>query len=327
MMCVYLIFLPVWVHGQNTNIRGFADVLTTYEKKKLSFSLGEQDLFITSRLSDRFSFLGESVFKFDARSGTMFSVSVERIVLKYNIFNNHNLLIGKHHTPINYWNDTYHHGRLFFPTITRPLLFAANIIPLHTTGASLQGHDLGLLKFGYDLMVGNGIGSSEIRDNDKRKSITLALHIKPVDKLRIGASYYNDVIAKGSMVQDKIINWKVRQHLLTGSIAFFGRTLEVLTESTFAINKTDTTGTKHTTAAYFYGGYKIKEKIIPYIRLDKLHYQPGEIYFTKDNTTAFVGGIRYQINYLAVVKLEYQHQQSQLLHSSNKVSAQIAIGF
>src|SRR5436190_23159760 len=82
--------------GANTSIKGFVDARTTLEKGKLSFGLGEQDLFITSELSDRFSFLGESVFKYDANSATEFSVSIERIVLKYNIKANHIILFGKH---------------------------------------------------------------------------------------------------------------------------------------------------------------------------------------------------------------------------------------
>ena len=229
--------------AQQTQIKGFVDALTTLENGKVSFGFGEQDLFITSELSDRISFLGESVFKWTPTTPTEFSISIERIVIKYNFYGNHNLLIGKHHTPINYWNDTYHHGRVFFPTIERPLLFAANIIPLHTTGVSLQGHDLGDIKFGYDFMVGNGIGSEEISDNDKRKSVTAAVHIKPIQNLRIGASFYNDVLAKGATTHDnRVINWKVNQNLFTGSVAYFGKKFEFLGESTLAMNHTDTTG-------------------------------------------------------------------------------------
>ena len=191
--CQFIVFV---CRGQETQIRGFAEVLAAYQDadKKVSFGLGEQDLFITSELTDRFSFLGESVFKFSASSPTQFDVSIERIVVKYNIKGNHNILVGKHHTPINYWNDTYHHGRVFFPTIYRPDLFADHFIPLHTTGISIQGHDLGKLKLGYDLMVGNGIGSAETSDNDKAKSLTAAVSIKPVEHLRIGISFYTDKI-------------------------------------------------------------------------------------------------------------------------------------
>src|SRR5665647_1763752 len=88
-----LSLLPFVLHAQNTQIRGFADVLATYEKGKTSFGFDEQDLFIT-----------------------------------YNIQGNNNIIIGKIHTPLNYWNDTYHHGRFFFPTIERPLIFGSNII-------------------------------------------------------------------------------------------------------------------------------------------------------------------------------------------------------
>lgn len=324
---VFCLSLYTNVLCQNTSIRGFVDASATYENGTLSFGLGEQDLFITSELTDRLSFLGESVFRFDPFSSSQFSASIERIVLKYNVMGNHNILLGKHHTPLNYWNDTYHHGRLFFPTIERPLLFAAEIIPLHTTGVGIQGHDLGQLKFGYDLMIGNGLGASEIRDNNKNKSVIAAVHIKPADKLRIGASYYYDVITKGSIVHGKIIDWKVNQHLATGSVAYFGKKFELLAESTLGMNRTDTTGNKRTIASYLYGGYRITEKWIPYIRLDNIRYQQGEIFYMKNNISDFVAGIRYQINYLAVVKLEYEYRHSDMESSNNRISTQLAIGF
>lgn len=316
------------LQAQTTTIRGFVDALTTYEKNKLSFGFGEQDLFITSEITDRISFLGESVFKFDLMSPSEFSVSIERIVMKYNYTGNHNILVGKHHTPINYWNDTYHHGRVFFPTIGRPLLFAAEIIPLHTTGISFQGHNLGDIKFGYDVMIGNGLGSSSIQDNDNSKSVTLAAHIKPADRLRIGASYYHDAIAKGASLHDgRQILWNVNQSLLTGSVAYFGKKAEVLAESTLGLNHTDTTGTKSTMASYVYGGYRITDKWTPYFRFDHLHYQPGELVFMKNNTTAFLIGARYQVNYLAVVKLEYQFEHTEMTGDKNRIMAQFAIGF
>lgn len=324
---IILLFFSSRTFSQNTQIKGFIDGLVTHEKSKLSFGFGEQDLFIASEINDRLSFLGETVFRYTPSSPTAFSISVERVVIKYNIKDNHNLLIGKHHTPINYWNDTYHHGRVFFPTIERPLLFSKNIIPLHTTGISIQGHDLGNLKFGYDLMVGNGLGSEEIFDNNKSKSLTAAIHIKPVERLRLGASYYVDVISKGSKIHDRVINRKVNQNLITASVAYFGKKLEVLSEGTLSINRTDSTGRKKTLAPYIYTGYKITEKLVPYLRLDNIHYQKGELYYDKDNMTALVAGMRYQLNYLAVIKLEYRYTHSELTGDGNKLTAQFAIGF
>lgn len=313
----------------NTQIRGFIDGTTTYQKGQLSFGFEEQDLFITSQLTDRISFLGESVFKFSPSSPTDFDVSIERVIFKYNYSGNNNLLFGKHHTPINYWNDTYHHGRVFYPTIYRPLLFDANIVPLHTTGVSLQGQNLGDLKFGYDFMVGNGLGSTDIQDNDKNKSVTAAIHFKPVDGLRIGTSYYRDIVAKGAMVHGftEATTHQVNQSLYTGSVAYFGKKFEVLAESTLAYNHTDTTGTKLTTASYIYAGVRIKDKIVPYAKLERLNYQQGEVYYHKNNTTSFIGGIRYEISYLAVLKLEYEHDNQEIGGRTNKITAQFAIGF
>jgi hypothetical protein len=324
---VFSIFFSLSSSAQNTQIKGFADFLTSYQNGKASFGFDEQDLFITSELTDRISFLGESVFKFTPTTPTDFSVSIERLIIKYNFQGNNNLILGKIHSPINYWNNTYHHGRVFYPTIERPLLFAAEIIPLHTTGISIQGHDFGKLRFGYDAVIGNGLGSSPVADNDKRKSVTIAAHIKPADNLYLGVSWYNDAVSKGANVMGKVIGWKVNQNLFTGSVAYFGNKFELLTEGTFGIDKTDTTGSKNTLAAYLYTGYKVTEKLIPYIRLDDLQYQNGEIYFTKDNTTSVIAGLRYQINYLAVVKLELQHQHTELQGNTNSITAQFAVGF
>ena len=332
---VLFVSLVVWlsfnnqINAQNTKIRGFVEVNTNLQEDELSFGFGEQDLFITSEINDNISFLGETVFKYEGDSINKFNVSIERIVIKYNYKGNHSVLFGKHHTPINYWNDTYHHGRVFFPTIGRPILFEAHIIPIHTTGIALQGQNLGKLKFGYNLMIGNGLSSGDIKDNDKYKSITAALHIKPLDKLQLGLAYYNDVISEGSEVHANhfVAEENITQQLLTGTVAYFGSKYEVLAEGTFATSKADALGRANAFISYLYAGVKIKEKWVPYIRIDNLSYQDDEFYFNNDNTTSFVTGLRYEINYLAVVKLEYQHTDTDILGHMNKLTAQFAIGF
>ncbi|HEX8351210.1 MAG TPA: hypothetical protein VF598_14700, partial [Hymenobacter sp.] len=65
--------------AQPTQIRGFVDVLSYYQNGRVNFGLGEQDLFITSVINERLSFLGETVFKFSLESPTDFDISVERI--------------------------------------------------------------------------------------------------------------------------------------------------------------------------------------------------------------------------------------------------------
>ncbi|WP_163712172.1 hypothetical protein [Mangrovibacterium lignilyticum] len=327
-LIIKLVFIATPSWSQDTQIRGFVDVLGKYETgDKLSFGFGEQDLFITSVLSDRISFLGETVFKFDPLSHSEFSISVERVIIDYNLKGNNDLLMGKVHTPLNYWNDTYHHGRLFFPTIERPLLFKAEIIPIHTVGVGVRGHDLGDLRFGYDLYIGNGIGSEDVKDNDKNKSISMAVHVKPAGRLRLGLSWYNDVISNGADLHGRTLDWKVKQNLLTASVSTFGKKVEILAEGTAGFNKTDTTGVTKSFASYVYAGYKVTPKVIPYLRYDYLHFQEGEIYYNKNNVSSVVAGIRIELNYLAVVKLEYQYEHSELSDNTSTIMTQFAIGF
>ncbi len=323
--------------AQRTQIRGFADVSTYYQNGKLNFGFGEQDLFITSEITPRLSFLGETIFKYSPDSPTDFDISIERIILKYNYWGNHSVLIGKHHTPINYWNDTYHHGRVFFPTVDRPLLFAQGFIPLHTTGISLQGQNLGRLRFGYDAMLGNGLGSGDVEDNNTFKSVTLAVHIKPSDGMRLGASFYHDIISKGSTVQNHTTGMntlalsRINQSIMTASVAYndsvFSKKFELLVESSMAVNKSDSLGTQRALASYAYAGLRITDKVIPYVRIDDIRYSNKEVYFMDNNTRSFVGGVRYELSYLAVLKLEYQRVKSHMYNTTDNIILQVAVGF
>jgi len=65
-----------FLHGSENQIRVLLNALTTLQDGKVSFGFGEQDLFITSELNDRLSFLGESVFKYTPSTPTEFSVSM-----------------------------------------------------------------------------------------------------------------------------------------------------------------------------------------------------------------------------------------------------------
>ncbi|RZK44488.1 MAG: hypothetical protein EOO61_03630 [Hymenobacter sp.] len=323
--------------AQRTQIRGFADAYSYYQNGKANFSFGEQDLFITSEITERLSFLGETVFKYSLDSPTDFDISIERLILKYNYSGNHSILLGKHHTPVNYWNDTYHHGRVFFPTIDRPLVFSQGIIPLHTTGVSLQGQNLGRIRFGYDVMVGNGLGSGDAADNNKFKSLTIAAHIKPRDGMRIGASMYHDVLSKGSVVHNHYSGvsttalTQINQTIITGSLAYndsiASKKFELLAESSMVTNKSDSLGTQYALASYAYAGIRVTDKIIPYIRIDDIRYRNGEVYFLDHNVQSFIGGLRYELSYLAVLKLEYQHIKNHTFVDSDKVTFQIAVGF
>ena len=326
-------FSPQILKAQETQIKGFVDFNSAYRNDRLNFSLGEQDLFITSDISEHISFLGETVFRYSSTSPTKFDVSIERIVMNVNYKGNHNILFGKHHTPVNYWNDTYHHGRVFFPTIFRPMMFEQGIVPLHTTGVRLQGQNLGNLRFGYDLLVGNGLASDDFTDPNKGKSLTAAISCKPADKLKVGLSYYYDQIPKGATLHHNATLKSVKdvkQQLFSGYVAYFSNKFEFLGESTLAINQNDSTGSPMSTASYAYVGYRYK-KFVPYVKVEYLGLNSKEVLFANHPQHNYLVGLRYEINYLAVVKFEYSqtetHATGKSMVNVESFNFQFAIGF
>ena len=333
----FILFFGMLAQAQDTQIRGFVDFGSNYDaqNEQANFTLGEQDLFITSDISDRVSFLGETVFKYSKDSPTRFDISIERIILKYNIKGNHNILFGKHHTPVNYWNDSYHHGRVLFPTIFRPMMLDTGVVPLHTTGLRFQGQNLGKLRFGYDALIGNGVASTDFGDFNQMKSGMLGVHITPIDGFRIGLSYYYDYIPKGAKLHHSknVSKQNVKQSLYSGSVSYFGNKFELLAESSIAVNQNDSIGAIVSPTAYVYAGYRTKFKLVPYMRVDLLDFSSQEVLFPNKRQRGALLGLRYEINYLAVLKLEYNYTESMSMsdHSTmthrNAINFQFAIGF
>ena len=317
---------------ESTKVKGFVHFETKYDVDNLkpSFVVGEQDFFITSKVGSHLTFLGESVIKY---SSNKFSASMERMIFNYNYYRNHNILFGKHHTPLNYWNDTYHHGRLFFPTIDRPTLFSEGIIPIHTTGVSFQGQNLGKLKFGYDFMFGSGISSGDKGTNSNNSlSSTFSIHVKPIDGLRIGVSAYYDKIDETSYSVDHhnvvYSHEALFQQIYTVYLGYFGNKMEFISEFSNSINEGQTSGVNNTPNLYVYFGYPIENSsFIPYFRYDRLRYDEGEVYYNGVNKDKLIVGLRKEISFLTIIKLEYQVGSSAADDQTNVVKGQICIGF
>lgn len=290
-----------------------------YDFDKLStgnnsyFSIGEQDFFITSKLTDRISFLGENVIRYDGKSPSFFIPSIERAQLKFDYYKNHSLVVGKMHTPINYWNDVYHHGRLFFPTVDRPLAFSY-LVPVHTLGARLQGQNLGKLRFGYDIVTGNGISSTDFSDVGLNNSVMAAVHFKPIDNLRIGVSYYYDYIQgnfsgahsghSSSIHQSALAKYKgnVNFELFSFSAAYFADKLEFLNESCINKSGSDTLGIAVNLSSYTYLGYKINDKVTPFISYDFIDISSKDVHVGHFSRNKIIAGCRYDVNHLMNIK-------------------------
>ena len=249
----FLLVFPNSLHSQMSarlNAYGHINFESVFSDTTYSnFSLGEQELFINAKFNDNFSFLGEITLNYAGHGN--YRLNIERLRLKYNYYKNHSLIIGKFHTPVNYWNDVYYHARLFFPTIDRPLMFS-KWIPVHTFGMRLQGQNIGKNNFGYDLLIGSGMGSEDIHNVFKETSITAAVHWKPTDEMRFGFSGYltsmddaSEMAAHshgGGEHEMNMYSGPLDFQMLNASIAYFGEKWEILNEFSFNRTKTDTLG-------------------------------------------------------------------------------------
>jgi hypothetical protein len=298
------------------NYNLMSDLNSTNDATNTYFELGEHDLFVNTYFKERISFLGEFVVKYTKGSPTSFSASIERARLKLDYYKNHSIILGKTHTPINYWNDVYHHGRVFFPTIDRPLAFS-HIIPLHNLGAQFQGQNLGKLNFGYDVVIGNGISASDAFDENLFPATTVAMHIKPIDDLRIGASYFYDFLSDASVsgihtghttspghVHASSYKGALNFHLISASTAYFGDKHEFLNEFSYNPTRTDTLGTAHNFSNFTYYGYRIKEKHVPFLTVDLLKIAENDLYTYHYDIMKFSLGYRYEFNELINVKTQ-----------------------
>ena len=308
----------------NLNIYGAVDftVNRTNSKTNTFFTLGEQDFFVTSKISDRVSFLGESVIRFDAKTGTTFSASIERAQLKYDYSatGNHSILVGKMHSPVNYWNDVYHHGRIFFPTIDRPIAFS-HFVPLHTMGLRLQGQNLGRANFGYDLMVGNGISSTDVLATGTSLAYSASLHIKPVEGMRLQAGYYYEHLDKnisgvhsGHSQNASSYKGELDFNLLTFSLAYFRSGFELLNETVLNTSRTDSLGFAHNLSSYLYVGKRLSDHSVPYLAVDFMDVSDEELHVAHLDKL-FVGiGYRHEFNPQLYLKLQLMRLADIHLH-------------
>ncbi|HEY4015694.1 MAG TPA: hypothetical protein VGM06_20280 [Polyangiaceae bacterium] len=124
-----------------------------------SFDAAHFEIFPTASF-DRLSFLAEVMFESD-REANEFDIDVERIQAMYLFSDALRVKVGRVHTAFGYYNDTYHHARIFDLTTDRPYLTnfedSGGIIPAHIVGAGIDGKwTLGAAgDFTYNLDVGN----------------------------------------------------------------------------------------------------------------------------------------------------------------------------
>jgi hypothetical protein len=316
---------------EHTEFRGFADVTfanSAQPGRFGSFGLGQYVFFITSPLAEHIFFLGETTFQYN----NGFQATIERVSVTFSPKSYFRVSVGRLHTPIGYWNNTYHHGTLIQPTIDRPVMFLfenrRGVLPIHTTGVQVGGRDISSLHLGYDVMVGNGIGSSPTVDNDQAKSVTVSVHSQVTSALRVGASFYGDHIAAGvPNLAGTPMTQGVSQRMVGGFAVLQGARYELMGEYQHSRNRPDSLGGPTITHAFYtYGGYRFGA-LVPYVRYDWLQFPAGDLYYTDDDVRLGLIGARYDFSPQVTGKAELRRRTTTSAGTYGEVAAQIAIGF
>jgi len=106
-----------------------------------NFYTGGTTLLLTSRISDKASVLAE--FEFEEEEAQAYSVSLERILLKYDYDDHLKMSFGRYHTGIGYYNTAFHSGAWLQTTADRPLImeFAhdGGLLPTQAVGVTITG--------------------------------------------------------------------------------------------------------------------------------------------------------------------------------------------
>lgn len=314
---------------------------------------GESALFVTGNLTGKLSFLGE--FTYTAPKYTDKSFTAHRYRLRYEFNRDNAVSFGKMHTPVNYWNDNFHHGRIFFPTINRPRSFS-RFVPIHEVGVRFSGMSPMVEGIGYDLVLGTGQSEGDDPFGHGIQSYTVNFNWAPSPDSRAIVSYYRDRILdhedspfhSGSnhgggdpMGMDLIgigqdgmhmeqgdsgTDIDVTYELVSFSLHHEDEYWRTLTE--ISANRTD--GGDWNWAAYQYAGYHLSDKFSVYALYDYITVDENEIHFRPGSERRAGLGLEWFVTDNTSLKVEARSEdtdQADLRIDDSVLEAQLSFAF
>ncbi|HXB75720.1 MAG TPA: hypothetical protein VNY05_46235 [Candidatus Acidoferrales bacterium] len=324
-------------------IRGFGDLQYAADDKKgatNSFALGEFNLFITSKLSERVSILAEAVVAASQNLGprpinvsNQQTIDLERLQLQYAASDYLNLTFGRYHTAIGFYNTAYHHSTWLQTAVNRPTVFAfeddGGILPIHNVGVSASGHiPSGPLGLRYVAEIANGLASNSldepvqnIRDDNNGKAVNFAIMARPawVPGFQAGFSVYRDELTPPVVP-------KIGETILAAHAVWQTPKWELLNEG-ILIRHAQTDRVVRTTAFYTQASRQFG-KVRPYFRYQYLNVP------ATDPVLSGIGllygpslGIRYDFSEFAAFKIQYDRTDRRALSGFNGVTTQLSFVF
>lgn len=327
------------VAGERMVVRGFSDI--TFEDQNIHsrrksdgnesfFELGHYNLFVTSQLSDRITFFGETAVEVPEGASEM-KIDIERLLVRYSIADFLNVSVGRQHTPLGYWNTAYAHGRWLHTTIFRPELFRweddGGILPTHQVGVKLDGRlPVGSFDVGYELGFSNGRGNipdvvQDVSDLNDQKAINLSLDFSHsgMPGLSFGVTLYSDDIPRSETLP---IHGDMDEFIYGAHIAYLKGNNEIIAEALNIHHGNDGSSGNYDTLGYYMQAAHRWGKLKPYYRFDRVDLDKNDPYYDSrtKNISKHSLGIRYDIVDFNALKFEFSFSDT-----NNEDIAAIAI--
>lgn len=298
------------------HVMGFGDV--DFEASDApgpeGFRLGQFVGHMSAALSDRFNVFAEAAAT--SRSDEV-RFTVERLIVRYDLRDAFKIGAGRYHTPIDYWNESYHHGLWLQTTVGRPqAIAAASVIPVHFVGLMVEGNVPGRAGLGYSVGVGNGrhedIGlAGEAGDINENRAVIGEVYLEPsaVRGLRFGGAMYADRLSPGSVAAE------IDERIVSAHVVLDRERPEVIAQ--YLRFSHDLSGVDDDAAsgdAYYLqlahrlgGGLS---SVKPYVRGERIEIEVGHpLYDQQRERSVVIGGVRFDVSPFAAVKVEYQRQR------------------
>jgi hypothetical protein len=335
---------PVNIVNDRLKLNIFGDVgyeATDLKPSANTFEIGSFDMFLTSRLSDKVSVLGEVLFI--AQSDNSINADIERLVLQYRANDYLSVGIGRFHTSIGYYNTAFHQGAWFQTAIDRPFMYAfddeGGFLPLQEVGITAGGRiPSGKLGLSYVAELGNGrdhlVGgepAQNAQDRNNGKAFNFALSARPswLSGLDLGFSIYHDYLTFSDNINHSEL-------ISTVYAVYANSTYEFLNEAMLVRHVGSSTGAPgvfHTPAFYTqfsrrFGSYR------PYLRYQYINAGVSEPIYGDPEDGPVIGrrngpsvGLRYDFTEHTAFKIQYDRLQARGLPTSNRLDTQFAFTF
>lgn len=306
------------------HIRGFGNLdfsATDQPKTNSGFNMGQFILHLASPISPKVNVFGE--VSFTAQS-TGYSLDLERSLIRYDYNDYFKLSFGRYHTPINYWNTTYHHGLWLQTTISRPemIRFGGRFQPVHFVGIQVEGDiPSGPVGLGYVAGVGNGRAGNIARPGDNgdvnnNRAVVASIFSRPRrwNALQIGGAVYHDKITP---LPELPGNPSFKEWITSAHLVWSRETPEFISEFAAVRHRNELTSALYISrAVYAQVAYRLPgpaHKLKPYYRFEFSNIAGNDPLFAVSDPAVAVrdlngstAGLRYDIINLAAFKAEYR---------------------